>query len=655
MNRILCVTIFLWWSGYSLLAQPFICTGELILAVSPEADSSDFYEIVIAGDPGAVLSFDQFSNSPGPYLNAIGYRQSDNFIYGIAPNTHDLYRLDASGNTTFLHHFDFFEETKSYNAGAVTPDSKYLVVLSGQATSAPFRTLEVLLIDLESADYSTTVIPVTTMSGEAVYSLDIAFDPFTGELYGFDGNEGRLITIQIFSGLIDDVAFPATGTISIMAALFFDTFGELYGYAKHLGQPGIKAFYHIDKNTGDQQFLLEGPLASASDGCSCPYRVELLKSVEPITAGGCTEITYTFEVANATGLTQSGIQFHDELPEGFQVVAVYGNTFGGQITGIGSGILQIDQMTIPPGIDTFFVRVLIGNVSPGTYKNQAQLNNLPSSIGSVEYSDDPATLEMKDSTKVQVLAVDIDVFDQELTICPGDTVVLDGTIGQFVYEYTWAHGPTGPVVEVTTGGVYTLYAENDCEPREITFFVEEVSPDLTLDLGPDLTVPLGDEIVLDPGLSNVPGLAFNWTALNNAGLSCFDCPIQNLTPLESTTYLLTITDENGCQVSDTIEVVVQKNYQVFVPSAFSPNNDGINDFFKPYGKAGILVDAFQVFDRWGGLIFQVNDVQSGDDFPGWDGSINGMVVPEGVYVWQVKVVFADGFSRIFSGDVTVVY
>ena len=641
--------------GNCLFAQPFTCSGDLILAISPDADSSDFYEIVIQGDPGAVLSFDQFSNSPGPYLNAIGYRQADNFIYGIAPKTHDLYRLDASGNTTFLHHFEFFEDTKSYNAGAVTPDSRYLVVLSGQATSAPFRSLEIILIDLASPDYETTVTPISTMSGNAVYSLDIAFDPFTGDLYGFDGNEGRLITIQLFSGQVDDVTYPATGTISIMAALFFDAFGELYGYAKHLGQPGIKAFYYIDKQTGTQQFLLEGPIASASDGCSCPYRIELLKSVEPLTTGGCTEVEYTFEVANATGLTQTSVNFLDELPEGFEVIEVYGNTYGGQISGIGTGVIQIENMTIPPGIDTFFVRVLVGNVAPGIYKNQAQLTNLPASIGSMEYSDDPVTLQMNDSTAVRVLEVDIDVFDQELIICPGDTLLLDGTIGQFVYQYTWSNGQTGPVIEVTEGGTYVLYAQNDCEPKDITFFVEEVSPDLALDLGPDITVPLGEEVVLDAGLGDNTGYSFFWIASDAGANICVDCPQQSFIPTDNGTYVLTVLDQNGCLVSDSVNIRVEKNYQVYVPNAFSPNNDGINDLFRPYGKAGLMVESFRVFDRWGGLMFQVEDVLLGSDFPGWDGNANGKIASSGVYVWQVKVRFADGFVRTFSGSVTLVF
>ena len=62
MNRIILISVFLCWFGHEITAQPFTCTGDLILAVSPEADSSHFYEIVIEGNPGAVLSFAQFDD-----------------------------------------------------------------------------------------------------------------------------------------------------------------------------------------------------------------------------------------------------------------------------------------------------------------------------------------------------------------------------------------------------------------------------------------------------------------------------------------------------------------------------------------------------------------------------------------------------------------
>lgn len=655
MLRIVGILIFfLYWSAL-LPAQQFTCSGDLILAISPDADFSHFYNIEIEGNPGAILSFDQFSNNPGPYLNAIGYRRTDNFVYGIAPNSHDLFRLDALGNVSFLHHFNSFDDQKSYNAGAVTPDGKYLVVLSGQASSAPFRSLEIILIDLESTNYETTVTPITTLSGNAIYSLDIAFDPYTGELYGFDGNNGRLVTIQLFSGQVDDLTFPATGNISIMAALFFDAFGELYGYAKHLGQLGIKAFYHIDKNSGEQEFLLEGPLASASDGCSCPYRVELLKSVEPQITGGCTEVVYRFEVANASGITQTLVNFTDELPEGFQAVEVYGNTFGGQVTGLETNNIQINDMTILPGIDTFYVRVEIGNVVPGIHKNMARLSNLSFEIGSIEYSDDPMTLVMDDSTAVQVLETDIDVFDQELQLCPGDTLLLDGTIGQFIYEYSWSNGATGPVLEVTEGGIYELYAHNDCEPKTITFFVEEVSQGIAFDLGPELSLALGDMAILDPNITDTSELNFNWFSSETTALLCDNCPTLPITPFQNTTYFLAVTDQNGCVFLDSIQVNVEKNYQIYVPNGFSPNNDGINDFFRPFGKTGVIVEEFQVFDRWGGLMYSVDSIPLEDNFPGWDGMSNGAPVAAGVYVWRVRARFTDGFVREFSGSVTVVF
>jgi gliding motility-associated-like protein len=637
------------------MAQPFICNGDLILAVSPDADSSRFYTIEINDNLGPTLSFAELSDNPGPYLNAIGYRRSDNFIYGIAPNTRDLYRLDASGNTTFLHHFDDFDEFKTYNAGAITPDSKYLVVLGGKSDSPPFRSIELILIDLESSDYTTTISNLTTTSGNYVYSLDIAFDPINGDLYGYDGNEGRLITIELFSALVDDQTFPADGTIDIMAALFFDAFGELYGYAKHFGQPGIKAFYHIDKTTGGLDFLLEGPLASASDGCSCPYRVELLKSVEPGITTSCNEVKYTFEITNTSATLQSSVQFEDVFPPGFKVTAVSGNIYGGQIEALNTQTLTINNMTITPGVDSFFVWVSIGNIPPGIYNNQASLNNLTQSIGSTEWSDDPGTLIMNDSTALEIFELEIEMQDQFLKRCPGDTLLLDATVPGGIFSYSWNTGSLEPILEITEAGIYEATATNDCETLLISFTVDALSPDINLDLGPDRVISLGDQIFLNPNISPAGNFSFSWSETMGQSINCFDCPNQSLTPTANTTYTLIVTDENGCTYMDSVNVIIDKSYDIYAPNAFSPNNDGINDLFVLYGKAGAIIENLQIFNRWGGVVFEVTDSPVNDTTYGWDGKTNGEVVQSGVYVWKAEVRFMDGVVRLLSGSVTVVY
>ncbi len=637
-----------------LFSQAFQCPGEFILAVSPNADSSRFYTIEINEEQGGFISFDEFSEKPGPYLNALGYRRSDNYIYGIAPNTHDLYRLDASGNTTFLHHFDNFDETKNYNAGAVTPDSKYLVVLSGKASSAPLRSEKLILIDLESPDYNTTFTPITTLSGEDVYSLDISFDPISGDLYGYDGIKGRLLTIQLYSAQVDDEAFPATGIINTMAALFFDAFGNLYGYAKHLGQAGIKAFYQISKEDGSLNYLLEGPYASASDGCSCPYRVELLKSVNPLVSIACSEVEYLFEIVNTSGIVQSSVQFQDVFPSGFEVLEVSGNVFNGQVEELNTGTLTINNMMITPGLDSFIVRVAVGNIPPGIYKNQAVLTNLISKIGGREVSDNPNTLVMDDSTVIEILPLEIEEQNQFLEICSGDTLLLDATLPDGVFSYSWGNGSTEPILEITEAGIYDVIATNVCETISAIFEVEEVSEGVDLDLGPDRVIRLGERIFLNPNISNANNLVYSWSEASGQTITCNDCPNQELMPTENTTYSLLATDEYGCTFVDSVQVIVEKEYNIYASNSFSPNKDGVNDFFFIGGVPGTFVELLQIYNRWGGLIFEVKNVPVNEPSVGWDGLLNGNPIQSGVYVWMVKVKFVDGKENIFSGDVAVI-
>jgi gliding motility-associated-like protein/uncharacterized repeat protein (TIGR01451 family) len=645
----------LMFCSHLLLAQPFTCLGNFILTVSSDADSSRFYRIRIDDDMGGIISFDEFSTAPGPYLNAIGYRQSDNYVYGIAPNTHDLYRLDASGNTAFLHHFDEFEEAKTYNAGAVTPDSRYLVVLSGISSSAPFRNTEIILIELASSDYNTTITPLTTLSGKAVYSLDIAFDPVSGVLYGYDGNEGRLITISLSGALVDDLSYPATGTIDIMAAMFFDTRGNLFGYAKHLGQLGIKAFYRIDKVTGTLNFLLEGPFASASDGCSCPYRVELFKTVEPQVTTACSEVEYTFKVVNTSNSTQSFVRFKDVFPPEFVVKEVRGNIYVGQITGLNTGTLVIEDMMITPGTDSFIVRVLVNNVPPGIYKNQAVLTNLSPIIGTTERSDDPNTIFQNDSTAIEILPLEIMARDTTLILCPGDTLQLDATFSNGIFSYLWQDGTASPTLEITQASTYEVVASNDCETVLTTFEVKSSSPGYVLSLGPEISITLGDRIYLNPDTYGADNPFFNWSESPGQTIDCDDCPSLDLLPVENTTYFLTLTDAQGCIFSDSLKVTVEKRYQIYVPNTFSPNNDGVNDQLFIYGESLTVVERFVIYNRWGGAVFKANDNLVNEGSTGWDGKINDEYVQLGVYTWMARIKFIDGEVRYFSGTVTVIY
>jgi gliding motility-associated-like protein len=114
-------------------------------------------------------------------------------------------------------------------------------------------------------------------------------------------------------------------------------------------------------------------------------------------------------------------------------------------------------------------------------------------------------------------------------------------------------------------------------------------------------------------------------------------------------YCLTITNEWGCSTTDSVEVF--KDCYIDIPNAFSPNGDGLNDYFIPrqYLSSGLVSFKMQVFNRWGQLIFETTSI----DGRGWDGAFNGVAQPAGVYVYLIEASFINGRSERYQGNVTL--
>lgn len=116
-------------------------------------------------------------------------------------------------------------------------------------------------------------------------------------------------------------------------------------------------------------------------------------------------------------------------------------------------------------------------------------------------------------------------------------------------------------------------------------------------------------------------------------------------------YSVTMTDANNCKISESFEIIASNDLcfepVVWLPNAFSPNNDGNNDVLYVQGR-GIDYIEFIIFDRWGEKIFESNSIDEG-----WDGSYKGQQVQEGVYVYMVKVTFPDQSKKDIFGNVTL--
>jgi gliding motility-associated-like protein len=202
-------------------------------------------------------------------------------------------------------------------------------------------------------------------------------------------------------------------------------------------------------------------------------------------------------------------------------------------------------------------------------------------------------------------------------------------------------------------GTYELYVQdaNGCKSKisKDTLVTPEI---LIIDLGADKEINLGESTILNlSSFNQLPKIAW----VQKAGLSCIDCRNPVVNPYFTTSYNVSVTSKDGCVTKDDITVKVNKNYRVFVPTAFTPGNqDGVNDRLTLFGNIAVAkVKIFQVYDRWGELVFSATDFIANNEAYGWDGTYRGKKQNNNVYTWLAEVEYLDGETEQLKGDVTL--
>jgi gliding motility-associated-like protein len=195
-----------------------------------------------------------------------------------------------------------------------------------------------------------------------------------------------------------------------------------------------------------------------------------------------------------------------------------------------------------------------------------------------------------------------------------------------------------------------IFDGNNCEVDTTVLLHQPNKGILTLEsINTDLIV--GDSVELLPVLFNIDSIvSIDWYSDNGHCLSCFSWIVKP--PLGQNTYYVTVLDNNGCSYSASIILSVTQTY--FIPNVFTPNGDLLNDFFNAYTDRSIeMIRVMRIFDRWGELIFEANDISPGYNSNAWDGMFNGEPLNPGVYVYYIELKDCLGNSFIESGDVTL--
>jgi gliding motility-associated-like protein len=188
--------------------------------------------------------------------------------------------------------------------------------------------------------------------------------------------------------------------------------------------------------------------------------------------------------------------------------------------------------------------------------------------------------------------------------------------------------------------IYAGPGGTTCGELEVTDIVS-VFPIPRVNLGPDTFMCLnGKAIDISNSYPNPGAITHLWSTGDN---------VPAIQARHYGTYWLTISNENGCNATDSI--LITKSCYIDVPNAFSPNGDGSNDYFLPRQLLSKEVAKFHmtIYDRWGQMIFETNKI----DGRGWDGKFNEKDQPVGVYVYVVEVVFANKATERYQGNVTL--
>ncbi len=211
--------------------------------------------------------------------------------------------------------------------------------------------------------------------------------------------------------------------------------------------------------------------------------------------------------------------------------------------------------------------------------------------------------------------------------------------------------PSGLLLSNTGRYQDTLRSTGGCDSVIYTINLT-VNPSPTVDAGPDQAILVGSTLTLQP-VASPDVIAWNWQPPDF--LSCANCPAPLVTPLSPVTYIVQVTNSEGCSATDTISISLKcSGSVVFIPNTFTPDGDGLNDIFYPRGRGIKRVNYFRVFNRWGELIFEQKNFNIDDRTRGWDGRFNGKYLPPDVFVYTTEMVCDNNETFLLKGTIMII-
>ncbi len=222
-------------------------------------------------------------------------------------------------------------------------------------------------------------------------------------------------------------------------------------------------------------------------------------------------------------------------------------------------------------------------------------------------------------------------------------------------QWLWSFGNGNSAVSMNGTTTYSIAGNYHVSLKATQPFCSSYLP-VTLDSVINIQSPIADTTLLSVSATkgqitpvagrSLPGYTYQW--LPSAGIQNPDSVFTNFNYATTQQYTIQMVSPAGCVTHDSLLVRVfdTKVEDIFVPKSFTPNGDGINDILYPYIAGIKTFHYFRILNRYGKLLFETKNQDNG-----WDGKVNGVQQPMGVYFWVAEGVAADGSIVQKSGQI----
>ncbi|MEL7247073.1 MAG: T9SS type B sorting domain-containing protein [Bacteroidota bacterium] len=314
------------------------------------------------------------------------------------------------------------------------------------------------------------------------------------------------------------------------------------------------------------------------------------------------------------------------------------------------------KATLTPGGDAVWLGPLY--IVPGLEMNWDSVG--PAFSGTYELTSTYGACEQIREEEVRVEPAINAAIAGELDYCEREQMQLLAEGEGDTLSYQWS-GPnsaldTAQLFEIASmtpadGGSYQVIVNNGtCQDTAIADI--SILPSPTIELPQVLEADFCEPVILQPKINGDADVAYSWAP--SEGLSCDDCPNPEIIPPFLPSYQLNVINDTLCTDSTTVLIAFDSDDLIYVPTAFSPNQDGVNDYFQLFPSCLVsAISKVEVYDRWGSLVFSNGPLDPADPREFWNGRINGKPALQSAYLWQAEVELVDGSVRKLNGEVNL--